>query len=123
MKPHLSHNTTGTIDHEKSNTMRKLLSDDFELLIHAFLDSATSIIKLLPAAVENQDAKEAVRLVHSLKSAGANVGATTLSTLAYDAENTIRSLDLNDLTLFTNRIKAEYKRVQAELKNNYKTGY
>lgn len=116
MKQPFSQSTASVIDYEKLNTMRELLGDDFESLIHAFLDSATSIIELLPAAVANQDSKEAERLVHSLKSASANVGATTLSSLAYSAENTIRNHGLNEFASFPNRIKVEYEYVHAELK-------
>jgi len=108
-------NTANSIDHSKLDTMRELLDDDFESLIHAFLNSATSIIESLPTAIANQDTREAERLTHSLKSASANVGATALSAMAYDAENIIRDQGLNNIESTISQIESEYKLVRIEL--------
>jgi len=108
-------NTANSIDYSKLDTMRELLDDDFESLIHAFLNSATSIIESLPTAIANQDIQAAERLTHSLKSASANVGATTLSAMACDAENIIRDQGINNAKSFISQIESEYKLVCIEL--------
>jgi len=108
--------TNTPIDHNKLDAMRELLGDDFESLIHAFLNSGTSIIESLPTAITEQDSTEAERLAHSLKSASANVGAVTLSRLANNAEDSIRDSGLNNIESTINCIKLEFEDVQIELK-------
>ena len=62
------------------------MGEDFYQLAPAFLKSVGALIIELPQAIAAADAKETERLVHSIKSAAANVCATTLSELAQQME-------------------------------------
>ncbi|VAX10996.1 BarA sensory histidine kinase (= VarS = GacS) [hydrothermal vent metagenome] len=112
---------TSPIDKTKLNAMRDLLGDDFGELILAFLESGESMINALPDAYAEQNSAEVERLTHSLKSAAANVGATHLSYIALNAENSVRRNGLNNsIKELITSLQSEYNRVCLALETEQK---
>ncbi len=71
-----------SLDINSLDDLKQLMDEDFEDLIHAFIESSQSNIDEMWSAYKLQDIKTIQRMAHSLKSASANLGASLLSTLA-----------------------------------------
>jgi HPt (histidine-containing phosphotransfer) domain-containing protein len=84
-------------------------------LIDSFLEDAPQLLAELEAFIGAGDAVGARRVAHSLKSNGADFGATTFSHLCKELETLGRSGALNGAQELGAQIVAEYEKVAAAL--------
>jgi PAS domain S-box-containing protein len=84
-------------------------------LLGAFLGDAPTEIATLHSAVERDDAEEARRLAHNLKSNSATFGAQTLSELCRKLEALGRQGGLNGAPALLERAEGEWERVREAL--------
>jgi HPt (histidine-containing phosphotransfer) domain-containing protein len=85
-------------------------------LIDSFLDDAPQLLAALQQAVDQHDAPEVRRLAHSLKSNGADFGATTFAELCKQLEARGKASTLEGAAELVARLQVEYHRVQEELR-------
>jgi CheY-like chemotaxis protein len=84
-------------------------------LIDSFLEDAPQLLNELNQYVEGGDAAGVRRVAHSLKSNGADFGATTFSDLCKELEQVGKSGALDRAADLAAQIAAEYGRVEAAL--------
>jgi HPt (histidine-containing phosphotransfer) domain-containing protein len=84
-------------------------------LIDSFLDDAPKLLEELKQFVEDGDAAGVRRVAHSLKSNGADFGATTFAGLCKELEMMGKSGELLGAADLLPQIMAEYKKVEAAL--------
>jgi HPt (histidine-containing phosphotransfer) domain-containing protein len=84
-------------------------------LIDSFLEEAPQLLAELGQCVEDGDAAGVRRVAHSLKSNGADFGATTFSGLCKDLEMVGKSGALEGATDLSARVMDEYEHVQVAL--------
>lgn len=90
----------GPVDHAMLENLRVGLggpgcAEVFDSLIDLFLDSASTRVAALLAAVERGDCDEVGDEAHALKGAGATFGAARLSSLCAELEQAARGSDLD----------------------------
>jgi HPt (histidine-containing phosphotransfer) domain-containing protein len=85
-------------------------------LIDSFLDDAPRLLSALQQAVDQHDATEVRRLAHSLKSNGADFGATAFAELCKQLEGLGKVGTLEGAAELVARLQVEYHRVQEELR-------
>ena len=77
------------------NLQQFLSEDKLTLLLSRYIDDSNKIIAQLQSAQDSANQEETRRLVHSLKSTSANVGAIPLSELAKELEDLAREGQLD----------------------------
>jgi signal transduction histidine kinase/CheY-like chemotaxis protein/HPt (histidine-containing phosphotransfer) domain-containing protein len=90
-------------------------------LIDSFLEDAPGLLAELNRAIESGDAVGAQRGAHSLKSNGADFGATEFSNLCKELEALARSGTLGGARELFSRIDTEYKKVESALRAERET--
>ncbi len=104
------------IDPGRYEDMRTTLGEQaFAQLIPIFMSSVENMLDELLLASEGGDNTEVCRLAHSIKSAGANVGAMQLSELACSLEIKANENDLNEGAGYIDRLKEAYDEVRQAL--------
>jgi CheY-like chemotaxis protein len=88
-----------------------------EELIDSFLEDAPQLLAELDRYVKEGDTGGASRVAHSLKSNGADFGATTFSNLCKELEINGRSGELDGAVKLSAQIQAEYRKVEAALRD------
>jgi HPt (histidine-containing phosphotransfer) domain-containing protein len=84
-------------------------------LIDSFLEDAPQLLAELNAFVEGEDAAGVRRVAHSLKSNGADFGATTFSTLCKELEMMGKEGAIDGAADLVAHIAAEYEKVEVAL--------
>jgi HPt (histidine-containing phosphotransfer) domain-containing protein len=95
-----------------------MLGGEFEYLVElidSFLEDAPNLLAELGQYVEGEDAAGVRRIAHSLKSNGADFGATTFSRLCKDLEMMGKEDAMDGAGDLTAQISTEYGRVEAAL--------
>ncbi len=100
--------------------LQECMGEDFVELIPAYLESCTEIFAAIPKAISGDSAIEAAktveRLIHSLKSASANIGAMRLAEMSKILEITIHQTGIPiDIADQVTTLHSEFLRVQALL--------
>jgi HPt (histidine-containing phosphotransfer) domain-containing protein len=85
-----------------------LEEEEYMEILELLVDSGSADIVSLEAAVEKNDAEEAVKAAHSLKGAAANMGLVELSEIAKDIEFKAREQDLTGMGGKIKLLKAEF---------------
>jgi CheY-like chemotaxis protein/HPt (histidine-containing phosphotransfer) domain-containing protein len=82
-----------TVDGDKLAELRELMGPELEALVAAYLEDAEALLQRIGACVEEDGpgGDELLRLVHTLKSSSANVGARRLSEQARRLELRLRA--------------------------------
>ena len=94
-----------TLEHTVLDNLATFLSPDkLQALLVRYIDDSENILHHLDDALQNDNAEEATRLVHSLKSTSANVGAIQISELARTLESLAREQKLDDVRQQTNQL-------------------
>jgi HPt (histidine-containing phosphotransfer) domain-containing protein len=88
---------------------------NLETLIDSFLADAPQLLAELNRFIADGDAAGARRIAHSLKSNGADFGATTFSHLCKELETLAKSGELDGASDLAAQIVAEYEQVEAAL--------
>jgi len=83
----------GTIE----NLASFLSEEKLKALFNSYLVDSENILSSLVTVIAENNVKEAIRLVHSLKSTSANVGAILFSEMAKSLEQIARDAKLDDL--------------------------
>lgn len=117
-------NEAGRIDMETLEKLQKALKARFPMTLRAFINSSTSLIERLEAAVSNQDAGEVREAAHSLKSSG-QVGASGMYRLAVTLEESAKqgdlshsSEDLSQLKVETDHVHRRFETILADLEKS-----
>jgi signal transduction histidine kinase/DNA-binding response OmpR family regulator/HPt (histidine-containing phosphotransfer) domain-containing protein/PAS domain-containing protein len=84
-------------------------------LIDSFLEEAPQLLAELNQAVEGGDAAGVRRVAHSLKSNGADFGATAFSNLCKELEMMGKSGEVDSAADLSGQVVAEYERVELAL--------
>jgi len=84
-------------------------------LIDSFLEEAPQLLAELNQAVEGGDAAGVRRVAHSLKSNGADFGATAFSNLCKELEMIGKSGEVDSAADLSGQVVAEYERVELAL--------
>ncbi len=84
--PALFAGNTPPVDLGYLRDLRNVMGEDFPELIPAYLQDSTAILEQMSPVSRAGDRETLQRLAHSLKSTGANVGATMLAELAKELE-------------------------------------
>lgn len=84
-------------------------------LVNSFLTDSTELLIMLREAIEKEDAKEAFRAAHTLKSSSAMYGAQRLANLFKQLEKAMRAADFADSRAQLKTIEAEYQQVKEAL--------
>ena len=106
------------LDAAALNNLLEVLGGEFvylEELIDSFLEEAPQLLAQLNRFVAEGDAAEVSRVAHSLKSNGADFGATAFSSLCKELEMLGKSGVLEGAADLAARISAEYGRVETAL--------
>jgi histidine phosphotransfer protein HptB len=97
----------------------RALSDDGEFLKEIagiFIDDTPQRIAELDQCQVSGDTAKFTRAAHSIKGSAANIGATHLGAAAAQLETDSKTTPLPGLTTRIDAVKAEYARVEAELR-------
>jgi HPt (histidine-containing phosphotransfer) domain-containing protein len=80
------------VDADRLAELRELMGPELEALVGAYLEDAEALLQRIGACVEEDPAgAELLRLVHTLKSSSANVGARRLAEQARRLEVRLRA--------------------------------
>ncbi len=96
-------------------TLGKRAATMLPVLIGSFFKNADKLHANAREALEQNQAKELQRAVHTLKSGGANFGARILAQLCQELENRAKERELEGAEALLTQIEAEYKKVKAAL--------
>jgi CheY-like chemotaxis protein len=111
--------TPQIIDKRELNDLRELAAPDnpnfLKQLVDSFLADSTDLLSNLRQAIDQQDAKEAFRAAHTLKSSSAMYGAHRLADLSKQLEKAMRGADFANSQAQYQAVEAEYQRVKQAL--------
>ena len=96
---------TSTIDNLSSFLPKESLQE----LLECYLRDSQKILNNLDSVLSEKDVKEATRLVHSLKSTSANIGAMSISELAKELEALARDEQLDEIRARLDRLNELFK--------------
>ena len=97
----------------------RALSDDGEFLkeiVGIFVDDTPQRIAELDQCQVSGDTAKFTRAAHSIKGSAANIGATQLGAAAGQLEHDSKASPLASLTPGIDAVKAEYAKVEVEMK-------
>jgi HPt (histidine-containing phosphotransfer) domain-containing protein len=106
------------LDPAALDNLLEMLGGEFEFLVElidSFLEDAPKLLNELNGFVWNADAVGVRRVGHSLKSNGADFGATHFAGLCKDLEEMGKSGQLGGVAELAGRVSDEYKKVAAAL--------
>ncbi len=106
------------LDPQALDNLLAMLGGEFAYLVElidAFLEEAPQLLDELDRSVQGRDAAGVRRVAHSLKSNGADFGATAFSTLCKELEMVGKSGVLNGVASLVTQVDAEYGRVEVAL--------
>lgn len=104
----------GSIDMETLDKLQKALKTRFSTTLRTFINSSTSLIERLEAAVANQDVGEVREAAHSLKSSG-QMGASEMYRLAVVLEESAKQGDLSHSPEDLGKLRQETECVHRKL--------
>jgi signal transduction histidine kinase/DNA-binding response OmpR family regulator/HPt (histidine-containing phosphotransfer) domain-containing protein len=108
-----------SLDLKALKNLQEVLGGEFEHLaelIDSFLEDAPKLLVEMKAYFVAGDAAGVRRIAHSLKSNGADFGATGFSALCKELENLSKNGSLEGAAGLVGQIRAEYPQVEAALK-------
>ena len=116
--PEASEGGVAVFDPAAMEDLLAILGGEFaylEEIIDSFLEDAPTLLAELDRFVEDANPAGAGRVAHSLKSNGADFGATAFSDLCREMETRGRSGEMNGAADLLLAIEAEYARLEAAL--------
>ncbi|KEF31929.1 Hpt domain protein [Marinobacter nitratireducens] len=102
-KPHL--------DEEALAELQDVMEDEFEVLIHTFINDSRDRIAGLRHAATNGDADAFAKMAHSFKGSSINIGAPHLGELCLVAEKAGKAQSLEDSESMLSNIEEEFRTV------------
>ncbi len=95
--------------------LKELMEDDFQDLVHTYIEDCEEKLVLLLSAIDNSSCTEVAEVSHSLKGSSANVCAQDLSNVFKKLENKGRDEDLSDVLELFKDAEHEFKNVKKQL--------
>lgn len=98
--------------------LRDVTLNDAELMreiLSVLIDDTTRQVKLLAAAIEQQDATRCMHLAHYSKGACANVGAKAAAAIFKEIEQRAASHDFQRCTRYLSRLDGEVDALRSEV--------
>ncbi|NIV28944.1 MAG: hypothetical protein GWN58_05360 [Anaerolineae bacterium] len=117
-KPDGSVSDAAALDPKALENLLSMLGGEFAYLVElidSFLEDAPQLLDELGRSVDGGDAAGVRRVAHSLKSNGADFGATTFSNLCKELEMVGKSGVLNGVAGLAAQVETEYGRVEVAL--------
>ncbi len=108
---HLVAVTQKIIDFNVLEQLKLDMGDEFRLVFDAIQHNIAEILQRLESEVKSLPADEVARLVHSLKSPSANIGAAHLYEMATEFEKTAEQGQLDDAPERIFAMKLEYQQI------------
>jgi HPt (histidine-containing phosphotransfer) domain-containing protein len=71
---------------ETLSTLKEVIGDDLNEIIESFIELLPAQLNAIESAIQTSNAPELRSQAHTLKGSSSNVGATALSSLAYQLE-------------------------------------
>ncbi|KMQ74953.1 Hpt domain-containing protein [Marinobacter subterrani] len=106
-KPHL--------DEEALAELQDVMEDEFEVLIHTYLEDSRDRIRSLREALAANDSDAFAKAAHSFKGSCINIGAPRLGELNLKAELAGKASRLEDVPALLAAIDAEFREVGERL--------
>ncbi|KAA1174781.1 Hpt domain-containing protein [Marinobacter salinexigens] len=100
-KPHL--------DEEALAELQDVMEDEFEVLIHTFVNDSRERIAGLQHAADANDADAFAKMAHSFKGSCINIGAPHLGELCLEAEKAGKADSLDGAPAMLAAIRAEFQ--------------
>jgi CheY-like chemotaxis protein/HPt (histidine-containing phosphotransfer) domain-containing protein len=102
---------------DRAGMMARLMDDESlaQKVVAAFLDDIPRQIDILKNVLRDGDITHVERQAHSIKSAAANVGGVTLSTVAFDMESACRTGDLKSAALRVPDLELQFSLLKVAL--------
>jgi HPt (histidine-containing phosphotransfer) domain-containing protein len=97
--------------------LRDITLEDEELMrevVHALIEDTSQQLKLLDAAIQDQDPERCKRLAHYCKGACANVGANSAAELLRRVEHQAPALEFGDCAASLTALREELDRLRRE---------
>jgi HPt (histidine-containing phosphotransfer) domain-containing protein len=94
---------------ETIEQLKELLGDDFSVLVTAFEQDNRKILEDVEQLIEQDDAKQVSRQIHSLKGASSNLGALELAALCQQLETQAKAGDLSHAKQQLDKIRKEFE--------------
>jgi HPt (histidine-containing phosphotransfer) domain-containing protein len=107
------------LDPAALDSLRDVVGDDDEFfaeLVTTFLDDAPQLLSGLRTALEASDAAEVRRFAHSLKSNGAEFGASAFSQSCHQLETDAKGGDLASAEALVTQIEVQFVEVESALR-------
>lgn len=96
-------------------------ADDFKELLMVYINESEKNVPQIEAALAGKNWEESIRLVHSLKGASRNVGATEVAALCQETEVSLKtgSYTEESLKTFLEQLKVKVSATQQEFKDKF----
>jgi HPt (histidine-containing phosphotransfer) domain-containing protein len=89
--------------------LKELLGEDFTVLVSAFEQDNRQILESIEQLIEQNDAKQVSREIHSVKGASSNLGAIELASLCQKLEAEAKAGDLSNAKQHLKSIRTEFE--------------
>lgn len=103
------------LDEEALAELQDVMDDEFDVLIHTYINDSAERVSSMRAALEAGDADALAKTAHSFKGSSINIGAPRLGALCMEVEEAGRASRLADVEPVLVRIESEFRQVQEML--------
>lgn len=103
------------LDEEALAELQDVMDDEFDVLIHTYLNDSAERIAALRSALAAGDADALGKTAHSFKGSCINIGAPRLGALCLEVEEAARTSGLAELDPVLTRIESEFEHVRRML--------
>ncbi len=95
---------------ETIEQLKQLLGDEFSVLVSAFEQDNRKHIDSIEQLIDNDEAEQVSRQVHSIKGASSNLGALELASVCQQLEAQAKAGDLSNAKELLSQIKVEFEK-------------
>lgn len=108
--------TEPTVDHAIVEELQSVMGrEGFQALVDSFVRDSRHRLELLHDAIQQGEPDEVRQTAHSFKGSSGNLGATELSALCLELEQTGRSGNLTRAPELLEQMRQSFERAQREL--------
>ena len=104
-------NTKPHLDEEALAELQDVMEDEFEILIHTFINDSRERVAGLRHAIESRDTTAVAHTAHSFKGSCINIGAPQLGELCRQVEAAGKAEDLAETPALLQAIESEFHTV------------
>ncbi|MDQ1362298.1 MAG: hypothetical protein QG652_158 [Pseudomonadota bacterium] len=108
--------TNSVLDSTVFGEMRELMGDALGEFITTYLDNTPLLINKIESGLTAKDAKTVYHSAHQLKGGSGSIGANRLAAISLEIEKIGRAESVEGVAPLLSQLKAEYTRVETELK-------